>query len=108
MVSLVRFRVFCPAVLAVALATSAGRVLSDERLPGGGNYYASPVAGDGKVYFASEAGMVSVVADEKDWRVISSQKFDSKIYGTPVLSGNHILIRTEDSIYCYERETAAP
>ena len=51
--------------------------------------------------------MVSVVADEKDWRVISSRN-DGKIYGTPVLNGNCILIRTEDSIYCYEKETAAP
>jgi outer membrane protein assembly factor BamB len=89
------------------LDTADGRLISDERLPGGGNYYASPVAGDGKIYFASEAGMVSVVADEKDWRVISSHKFDGKIYGTPVLNSNRILIRTEDSIYCYEHNPVA-
>jgi len=89
------------------LETASGRLLSDERLPGGGNYYASPVAGDGKVYFASEAGMVSVVADEPDWRVISSQKFDGKIYGTPMLDGKRIIIRTEDSLYCYENKEAA-
>jgi outer membrane protein assembly factor BamB len=82
-------------------------LLSDERLPGGGNYYASPVAGDGKVYFASEAGVVSVVADAPDWKVISSHKFDGKIYGTPVLDGKSIIIRTEDSLYCYEKETGA-
>ena len=67
---------------------------------------ASPVTGDGKVYFASEAGVVSVVADERDWRVISSHKFDGKIYGTPVLDGSRIFIRTEDSLYCYEQESA--
>jgi outer membrane protein assembly factor BamB len=90
------------------LETTTGRLLSEERLPGPGSYYASPVAGDGKVYFASEAGMVSVVADEPEWRVISSHKFDAKIYGTPVSSGNRILIRTEDSLYCYEKEPASP
>jgi outer membrane protein assembly factor BamB len=89
------------------LETASGRLLSDERLPGGGNYYASPVAGDGKVYFASEAGVVSVVADAPDWMVISSHKFDGKIYGTPVLDGKSIIIRTEDSLYCYEKETGA-
>jgi outer membrane protein assembly factor BamB len=89
------------------LETASGRLLSDERLPGGGNYYASPVAGDGKVYFASEAGVVSVVADAPDWKVISSHKFDGKIYGTPVLDGKSIIIRTEDSLYCYEKETGA-
>jgi len=89
------------------LETASGRLLSEERLPGPGNYYASPVAGDGKVYFASEAGVVSVVADEPDWRVISSHKFDGKIFGTPVLDGPCIFIRTEDSLYCYEGESAA-
>ena len=86
------------------LHTASGRMLSEERLPGPGGYYASPVAGDGKVYFASEGGMISVVADEPDWRVISSYKFDGKIFGTPVLNGNRMFIRTEDSLYCYERE----
>lgn len=90
------------------LDAASGKLLSEERLPGPGNYYASPVAGDGKIYFASEAGVLSVVADEPEWRVISSHKFDSKIYGTPVLTGNRVIIRTEDSIYCYEREPAKP
>lgn len=90
------------------LDAASGRLLSEERLPGPGNYYASPVAGDGKVYFASEAGVVSVVADEPAWRVISSHKFDGKIYGTPVLDGGRILIRTGESVYCYEREPGRP
>jgi outer membrane protein assembly factor BamB len=89
------------------LETATGKLLSEERLPGPGSYYASPVVGEGKIYFASEAGVVSVVADAPDWRVISSHKFDGKIYGTPVLNGNRILIRTEDSLYCYEKEPAA-
>ena len=50
--------------------------------------------------------MVSVVADEPDWRVISSHKFDGKIYGTPVLDGNCIFIRTEESLLCYESKPA--
>lgn len=90
------------------LETATGRMLSEERLPGPGSYYASPVAGDGKVYFASEAGVVNVVADQPEWRVISSHKFDGKIYGTPVLDGQRILIRAGESLHCYEREPAVP
>jgi outer membrane protein assembly factor BamB len=90
------------------LDAASGRLLSEERLPGPGSYYASPVAGDGKIYFASEGGVVSVVADGPEWRVISSHKFDGKIYGTPVLDGKRIFIRTEDTLYCYEKEPAAP
>jgi len=87
------------------LDASSGRLISEERLPGPGNYYASPVAADGKIYFASEGGVVSVVADEPVWRVISSHKFDGNIYGTPVLAGNGIFIRTREHLYCYEKET---
>jgi len=90
------------------LDAETGQRLSDERLPGPGSYYASPVAGDGKVYFASEAGVVSVVADKPEWQVISSHKFDGRIYGTPVLNGNRIFIRTEESVYCFETERAVP
>ena len=88
------------------LETATGKLLSEERLPGPGSYYASPVAGDGKVYFASESGVLSVVADQPEWRVISSHKFDGKIYGTPVLDGQRILLRIGESLQCFERERA--
>jgi hypothetical protein len=60
------------------------------------------VAGDGKVYFASEPGTLSVVSAERDWRVISSRDFHEKIYATPALVGNHIYVRTEEALYCFE------
>jgi outer membrane protein assembly factor BamB len=88
------------------LEAASGRVISEERLPGPGNYYASPVAGDGKVYFASEAGVVSVIADEPAWRVISSHKFEAKIYGTPMLDRNRIYIRTQEALHCFEAASA--
>ena len=45
------------------LDATTGKVLQEERLSGGGSYLASPVAGDGKVYFASEQGTITVVAN---------------------------------------------
>lgn len=74
-------------------------------LPGIGNYYASPVTGDGKVYFASEPGVVSVVANQRAWQVIASRDFKEKIYATPVLHGNRIYLRTEKALYCFSGET---
>src|SRR5213075_3164057 len=52
------------------LDAASGRVLQEERVPGIGNYFASPVAGDGKVYFAGEQGVVSVVANKPEWKVV--------------------------------------
>jgi outer membrane protein assembly factor BamB len=84
------------------LDLATGKLLQEERVPGVGNYFASPVTGDGKVYFASEPGTVSVVSAEKDWRVISSREFHEKIYATPVLNGNRIYLRTEAALYCFQ------
>jgi len=84
------------------LDATTGKLLQEERVPAVGNYFASPVAGDGKVYFASESGAVSVVSAEKDWRVISSRDFHEKIYATPALAGNRIYLRTEEALYCFQ------
>jgi outer membrane protein assembly factor BamB len=84
------------------LDAGSGQMLQEERVPGFGNYFASPVAGDGKVYFSSESGTVSVVADEPGWRVISSRDLHEKIYATPVLQGGRLYLRTEQGLYCFQ------
>jgi outer membrane protein assembly factor BamB len=79
----------------------SGRLLQEERVAGFGNYFASPVSGDGKVYFASESGTVNVVAAETDWRIISSHDFHEKIYATPALDRDRLYLRTEQALYCF-------
>jgi outer membrane protein assembly factor BamB len=83
------------------LDAASGELLQEERIPGIGNYFASPVAGDGRVYFASESGTLSIVASEKTWRVIGTHDFHEKIYATPCLDTNRLLIRTERALYCF-------
>jgi outer membrane protein assembly factor BamB len=83
------------------LDVATGKLLQEERVPGFGNYFASPVVGDGKVYFASESGTLSVVAAEREWRVISSRDFHEKIYATPVIDHGRLYVRTEQGLYCF-------
>ncbi len=84
------------------LDVATGRLLQEERVPGLGNYFSSPVAGDGKIYFASEPGTVSVLASRQDWNVISSHEFHERIYATPALARGCVYIRTEQALYCFE------
>jgi outer membrane protein assembly factor BamB len=84
------------------LDAASGRMLQTERVPGIGNYFASPAAGDGKVYFTSEPGVVSVAADKVAWLVISSHDFHEMIYATPVIDRNRVYIRSEQALYCFE------
>jgi outer membrane protein assembly factor BamB len=83
------------------LDAASGQLLQEERLPGPGSYYASPVCGDGKVYFASEQGVISVVANQKDWKVISSCELHEKIYATPAIDRGRIYVRTNKALYCF-------
>ena len=83
------------------LDAATGSLLQEERLPGMGSYYASPVTGAGKVYFAGELGTVSVLAEQREWRVLSSHDFHEKIYATPVLEDGRVFIRTDQALYCF-------
>ena len=65
------------------------------------SYYASPVAGDGKIYMVSELGMVSVVKPEPTLRVIATADLDDTVYGTPAIDGNRIYLRTGTTLYCF-------
>ena len=84
------------------LEVATGQLLQEERVAGLGNYFSSPVAGDGKVYFASEPGTVSVLASQADWKLISSRDFHEKIYATPLLAGGCLYLRTEQALYCFQ------
>jgi len=79
-----------------------GKPVKEERLPfGAGDYYASPVAGDGKVYFLSQRGNLTVVSATGDWKVLHRARFDEEVYGTPALVDNKIYLRTAGHLYCF-------
>jgi hypothetical protein len=86
---------------------ATGKVLQEEeRLPAYGRYFASPVAADGKIYFASEQGVVSVLAAGPEWEVLGSHAFNEKIYATPVPHRERVFVRTEEALYCFENPGA--
>lgn len=84
------------------LEASSGALLQEERLAGLGGYYSSPVTGDSKVYFASEAGVVTVVENKRDWQVLSSHDFHEKIYCSPVIDGSRIYVRTDQALHAFD------
>ena len=83
------------------LDATTGKLLQEERLPGIGGYYASPVCAAGKVFFASEQGVVTALAEEREWKVLSSRNLHEKIYATPAVDGDHLYIRTEKALYSF-------
>ncbi len=73
-----------------------------ERLDAPGSYYASPVAADGRIYFVSLHGRVTVVAEGGDLpKTLSHADFGERISATPALVGKALYIRTATALYAF-------
>jgi len=68
-----------------------GRIVKHERLPGAGDYYSSPIGGDGKVYLLSQRGHLAVVSAAGERELLQQARFGEGVYATPALVGGHIL-----------------
>lgn len=81
-----------------------GKVVRRDRLDGaGGAYYASPVAGDGKVYLVSERGRLTVVTAAGEWKELATADFKEPVYATPALADGRVYLRTVGHLYCLGR-----
>jgi outer membrane protein assembly factor BamB len=84
------------------LDEATGTVRKQARLRGAvDNYFASPVAGDGKVYIVSQAGVVVVLDAGADQRILSTGELDDEVYATPAIAGRRIFMRTRSALYCF-------
>ena len=81
-----------------------GKILQTKRLTDMGNYYASPMSVDGRIYIASRNGVVTVIANDSDWRVLDTHDFMEGIYATPLVAEGCLLIRTEKALYCFRKQ----
>lgn len=73
-----------------------------ERLDAAGSYYSSPVAGDGRIYFVSLPGRLTVVKAGGDKpEVLHHADFGERILATPALAGNDLYLRTENHLYAF-------
>ena len=84
------------------LHPETGELLLQGRLPGGSDtFYASPVAGDGKVYISSEKGQVFVLPPGPKLEPIAVNDMGDGIYATPALVDGRIYLRTVNTLYCF-------
>lgn len=76
---------------------------AQERLTGApGNYYASPVAADGRLYVASLPGKLTVVqTGGTKPEILHQADFSSRILATPALVGDKLYLRTTDHLWAF-------
>ncbi|MNG32975.1 hypothetical protein D3C84_1191110 [compost metagenome] len=64
-------------------------------------YYASPVAADGKVFFVSRTGILSVLKAGGEQEVLTVNDFDEEIVATPAIADGRVYLRTKSTLYCF-------
>lgn len=85
-----------------SLDPATGRPLKEGRsLDALGEYYASPVAADGKVFLANVEGKITVLKASAQWEILGVNDLGDEIHATPALSGGRLYVRTRSSIYCF-------
>jgi len=90
------------------LDPATGKALKLGRLPHAlDEYYASPVAGDGKVYIISRNGNVSVIEAGGDWGISSTGEMNEEVFATPAIADGHMWVRTTTALYDFAAPTGA-
>jgi outer membrane protein assembly factor BamB len=87
--------------IVTCLEAKTGRLLYRGRLGATGPYFASPVAGDGKVYAASREGAVVVFAAGDELKILARNDLDESIAATPALVDGKLYVRTEKHLYAF-------
>ncbi len=79
----------------------SGKVVWAERL--GGQYLASPVHAEGRIYLFNRKGQTTVIAPGRELKVLATNSLGQTVLqATPAVAGNAFLIRTATHLYRIE------
>ena len=84
-----------------AVDASNGERLWQERV--GGTFSASPIAGDGKVYFVSEGGETIVIKAGRTFEIIARNQLDGHFVASPAAGGGKVFLRADDRVFAVGR-----
>lgn len=84
-----------------AVDAANGQRLWQERV--GGTFSASPIAGDGKIYFVAEGGETVVIKAGRTFEILSRNQLDGHFVASPAAGGGRVFLRADDRIYAVGR-----
>jgi hypothetical protein len=79
----------------------------EERVGAMGDYYASPVAADGKILLCSQPGTAVVVRAGPTLEVLARNPIGEPILATPAVVEGRVFLRTAGQMWCFGRPKAA-
>ncbi|MFN0083855.1 MAG: PQQ-binding-like beta-propeller repeat protein [Blastocatellia bacterium] len=85
-----------------------GERIYQQRIAGQSNAFsASPVAGDGKLYFSGEDGDIFVVKAGPGYELLATNPMGEVMMSTPAISGGMLIVRTISHVYGIAESSAA-
>lgn len=87
--------------IAVCLDVKSGEQKWEERMPGGGSFWASTILADGKLYATSKGRQMTVFAPNPEkFEVLAENEVADGSYATPAFSNGEIIHRTFSGLMC--------
>lgn len=86
--------------VAGCLEATTGKEIWRERI--GGNYSASPILVDGRIYYFSEEGKATAVAAGREFRKLAENMLDDGFMASPAVAGKAFFLRTKTHLYRIE------
>jgi len=83
--------------VAACLDTKTGEPHWRKRL--GGNFSASPIHVNGKIYFFDEDGKTTIVAASKEYEKLAVNELGDGFMASPAVSGNSLYLRSRSKLY---------
>ena len=69
----------------------------------GGDHWASPIYGNGKLYFSSKHGEVTVLkASRKSHNIIARNEMDASFIASPAIVDSSLILRSTTHLYCID------
>ncbi|MDP6445232.1 MAG: PQQ-binding-like beta-propeller repeat protein [Pirellulaceae bacterium] len=88
--------------IASCFNTETGEPIWDQkRIRNVGEYFASPIYGDGKIYVVGENGNVIVMDSGPQLKVLSKSDLGDSCLATPAIADGRIYFRTRSSLLCF-------
>jgi outer membrane protein assembly factor BamB len=86
--------------IASCLDAKTGDIIWSERL--GGNFSASPIFSEGKIYAGNEEGKVYVFAAGRQFQKLAENQFPDGFMASPAVSGNSLYLRSKTTLYRFD------
>jgi outer membrane protein assembly factor BamB len=78
-----------------------GKQIYRERIPGAKSFWASPWAGDDKIYCLDDGGTTHVLKAGPEFKVLSKNALDDQMFwASPAVAGGAAFLRSVDHLYC--------